>query len=85
MSAATAAVASARMRAAKTAKTPPKQSEFLPRRIPFLNGLAIKDVAAGGRHALIATEFGDIFAWGRCVHKINNSLLALTHMTNSHD
>ena len=85
MSAATAAVASARMRAAKTAKASPEQSEFLPRRIPFLNGLAIKDVAAGGRHALIATEFGDIFAWGRCVHKINNSLLALTHTTNSHD
>ena len=48
-----------------TAKALPKHSDFLPRRIQFLDGLDIKGVAAGGRHALFVTEFGDIFAWGR--------------------
>ena len=67
MSAASAAAASvpSSVRATKAAMALPKHSELLPRRIQFLNGLDITGVAAGGRHALFVTEFGDIFACGR--------------------
>lgn len=67
MSAVSAAAASAPSsgRVTNAAMALPKHSEFLPRRIQFLDGLDIKCVAAGGRHTLFVTEFGDIFAWGR--------------------